>query len=236
MKLLTNTEDWRLVFSAAESLGKLSAEEALPILIEVSQHHWYSPVREAAMNAGRSIRREPTDSTDPGVESRIDCFSYENVGANIESLEENEAGLVRFPVKSRQRGRVKVEGSYLVGSDRGEWGGEITFVDLKGSSQTIASENTEAIYQTAQGLFAVTGLAHLSSNSGFIHRITKAADGAWWVEKWRALPGAPRFSRLLKDGSLFVSCYGGIALISAEGDIKSLTRSEALKQSAAPPK
>ena len=112
---------------------------------------------------------------------------------------------------------------------RGEFGGEVGFIDRTGKAEVIAQMNTEAIYQTEHGIFAVTGLAHMSMNNGLIYKLGKNADGAWTAEKWRALPGAPVFSRLLQDGRIFVSCYGGIVLVSPDGSMKSLTRREALK-------
>ena len=50
-KLLGNTEDWRLVYSASESLGRLKAKSALPGLNRVAANHWFAPVRKAAEKA-----------------------------------------------------------------------------------------------------------------------------------------------------------------------------------------
>lgn len=249
IKLLNRVDDWRLVLCAAESLGKLKTEQAMPALSGVAKDHWYPPVRESALNAIKAIRDGVVvESKFSGENFPLQFFDYEQAGENMDSLDEDAAKLIRFPVavatdqsvtiamngkkrtvKSGPRGAVKVEGGYLMGSDRGEWGGEITFISSKGKPRVIAKENTEAIYKTEHGIFAVTGLAHMTMNSGFIYRITQATNGAWSVEKWRALPGAPRFSRLLEDGRIFISCYGGIVLIFPNGDMKSLTRSESLR-------
>lgn len=256
IKLLNRVDDWRLALSAAESLGKLKTERAIPTLSGVSKDHWYRPVRQAALNAIEAIRdgvaAKPKDSSG---HFPSEFFGYEHAGEKMDSLEREEAKLIRFSIAApnppaifaikgkdgamknvRLGGAVKIEDGYLVGADLVEWGGGITFVDLEGNLRVIASANTEAIYKTAHGIFAVTGLAHMTLNSGFIYRISKPADGAWAVEKWRALPGAPRFSRLLKDGNLFISCYGGIVLVSPDGDMKSLTRGESLRISRSPRK
>ena len=121
---------------------------------------------------------------------------------------------------------IAVENGHLVGTDRGEWGGEITFYSDNLAPKVILKTNTRAIYQTPRGIYAVTGLAHLSGNSGLIYELKRDTSGKWKAESWRALPGAPRFSYLLKDGSLFVNCYSGMVLISPDGEMKALTREE----------
>jgi hypothetical protein len=93
----------------------------------------------------------------------------------------------------------------------------------------VVSENTQALYPTTTGALAVTGLAHMDLDRGSVYKLAKRADGSWAGEKWRALPGAPRFSRMLKDGNLFISCNGGIVTISPDGEIRWLTRSESLR-------
>jgi hypothetical protein len=127
---------------------------------------------------------------------------------------------------------VKVEGGWLASLDQGEWGGAILFVDANGNPQVIEKENTQTIYKTEQGIFAITGLAHMFTNRGLVYRITKNDEGRWIATPWRVLPGAPWFSRLLQDGKLFVNCRGGIVIVSPDGDMKSLTRKEALRDSA----
>ncbi len=54
-KLLGDTADWRLVYSAAESLGRLKAKSALPGLNRVAANHWFPPVRKAAEKASLVI-------------------------------------------------------------------------------------------------------------------------------------------------------------------------------------
>lgn len=249
IKLLSRLEDWRLVLSAAESLGRLKAERALPALKKVSTTHWYPPVRDSAQKADKAIRSgEITESKYHADNFSFEFYGYEQAGAKMEMLDMEDLKFIRFPIDIKQhqpltvaikakdgsmktsslRG-VKVEGGYLVGSDNGEWGGEITFVDLNNDPFAILNENMEAIYKMTHGIIAVTGLAHMSMNSGFIQTLGRGADGRWAATKWRALPGAPKFSRLLKDGRLLISCYGGIVLVSADGQMTSLTRKQSLQ-------
>lgn len=254
LKLLNRPDDWHLVFSAVVALENLKSERALGELSSLSQNHWYPPVRAAARNAIKAIRDDsPGEPKAAEKNLSFGVLDHEPNREGMESLDKNEGNLIRFPVATRpeqlvtiviktpmggrgnQQGRgVQVEDGHLIGTDRGEWGGEITFIDLKGNLRVIVTENTEAIYKTADGIFAVTGLAHMGTNDGFVFRLTKDAQGSWTAKKWRALPGAPRFSRLLADGSLFISCYDGIVLVFPNGEMKSLTRKEALSSPSPP--
>ena len=248
VKLLNCIDDWRVVLSAAESLGRLKAKRAIPELLQISTNHWYPPVRDAAVMALKSIREgAPLESSWPAENFTFEFYDYEHAGEQMEYFTRKEAKQIRFPVakmpdqplpvtikekdgdiEKETRVGIKVEDGFLVGSDKGEWGGEITFIDLQGDSHVVIGKNTEAIYQTPQGIVAVTGLAHMFSNEGLIYKITKDAQGKWRARKWRALPGAPVFSCLLKDGNLLASCSGGIVLISPSGKMQSLNRSETL--------
>lgn len=251
-KLLNRLDDWRLVFSAAESLGRLKVGRAIPALQHVAGNHWYPPVREAALKAIEAIRSDsiPTPKN-PGENFYFEFFAYEHAGEKMEVLEGADAKVIRFPIdptqgrplmvaikdrdgtmKAMQLPGVNVENGTIVGSNRGEWGGEISFLDSNNIPHVIAKENTEAIYRTAHGVFAVTGLAHIARNNGFILNLSRGADGKWAAAKWRVLPGAPKFSRLLKDGRMLVSCRGGIVLVAEDGDMKSLTRSQVIQRSA----
>jgi|JI6StandDraft_1071083.scaffolds.fasta_scaffold01412_10 HEAT repeat protein len=249
IQLLDRQDDWRLVWCAAESLGRLKADQALAALTKCSIGHWYPPVRKAALNAVKSIRdRAVTQPDDSTANFAFEFFAYEHAGQGMDELEEKDAKSIRFQIdtthdkhlkvtikdkdgtlKDEQLKGLEVEGGQLVGYDFGEFGGGIFFVDSTGDRLMIAEENTEAVYRTTAGIVAITGLAHMSMNHGSILMLTRSTDAKWTSARWRALPGAPRFSRLLQDGRLLINCYGGIVLVSMGGEMKVLTRDEALK-------
>jgi HEAT repeat protein len=242
--VLQRPDDWRLVFCAAESLGMLKSRKAITALKELAERHWYPPVRTVALESITAIRsgtgREP--------KKRFGAFDFFDgpPGEDGDFLPEEDAGKLKLPVlppapqiammikgedggvQTEKRTGIEVDGGYLVGADHGEFGGSISFIDEGGNSHVVADENTQEIYKTAEGVMSVGGLAHMGANSGFIFKLRKAGDQRWTAEKWRALPGAPRFSRLLKNGDLFVSCHGGIVVVSPAGEMKALTRDECL--------
>jgi HEAT repeat protein len=115
---------------------------------------------------------------------------------------------------------LRVDGGWLVGSDRGEWGGELAFVADGGDARIVLEHNIEDIFKLGENIVAVSGLAHLSQNDGMLYTLTRGSDGAWRATPWRALPGAPQRSWLTPDGRLLVNTYaGGAVLIDAQGEM-----------------
>lgn len=114
---------------------------------------------------------------------------------------------------------LKVDGGYLVGSDRGEWGGELVFIDAEGKQTTLLGENIYGIHRMASGLVALAGYGHFTSE-GVLFRVSRGEDGAWRASSWKVLPGTPRVSGVLANGNLFVACEGGSVEVSPAGEIK----------------
>jgi hypothetical protein len=88
----------------------------------------------------------------------------------------------------------------------------------------LLSENVKAIHRLGAHVVAVTGLAHLGIDEGMLYRVQRAPDGELAALPWKRLPGAPRRSGLLDDGSLFVGCHGGAVVIRADGTLHGATR------------
>jgi len=84
----------------------------------------------------------------------------------------------------------------------------------------LLETNTSGIHRMPFGIMAVTGLAHLGLNNGMLYLVEEKNSDEFVVRKWKVLPGAPRRSGFLKNGSLFVSCANGVVMITPDGDMK----------------
>jgi hypothetical protein len=73
------------------------------------------------------------------------------------------------------------------------------------------------------GVVAATGLAHITLNHGYLYLIDVEAEPIPTARIWKALPGAPRKTGRLANGSLFISCVGGDVVISPDGKIAMAT-------------
>lgn len=108
---------------------------------------------------------------------------------------------------------LSVDNGWLVGSDRGEWGGELAFIGDDGLNQTILEKNVEDIYQLDSRLIAVTGLAHMFVNEAMLYEVARDAEGKWSARPWRVLPSAPGSSWLVPTGELQVNSHEGVSVL-----------------------
>jgi HEAT repeat protein len=242
--LLKSQDDWRVVFAACESLGRLKAKDAISSLSDVSNSHWYPLVRDAASKATSAIIDDiPYESDYIPIELEKYSTSYEsikelmdnycvrseiqleeefleNIFINLNSesniINDGNTNTIEHPFDVG----IKMIDGYLVGSDRGEWGGELLFIEKKGEYEKLLDENIEGIYNISSGVAVIAGLRHMGMNRGYLYKVTRDDNEGWSATKWKTLPGAPYKSCLRNDGSLFVYCAGGSVVINQDGEIK----------------
>ncbi|MBN1674538.1 MAG: HEAT repeat domain-containing protein [Kiritimatiellae bacterium] len=246
LRQLEGEQDWRLVYASAESLGRLHVKDAIPALERLSKSHWYPPVRTASAKAINVMNGKSAYES----ETRLDFYVYGNVkrfghglAANTDrgntqtfvgpeaylTASELEELAYEGPIGDGRDGRIrkqipgvglKVENGYLVGADRGEFMGELVFVTASGKKQTLMRENIEGIHRMPCGIVATTGLCHMGTDEGILYKIAMDKSRDWHATKWKALPGDPLSSLLLKDGSLLVLCTGGMIVVTPDGNIR----------------
>ena len=119
---------------------------------------------------------------------------------------------------------LRAGNGWLVGSNRGEWGGELMFIGDDGVKQLVLDRNVEDIYQLGGKYVATVGLAHMTMNNGALIEIDRDDGGHWGSKVWRILPGAPRASWLVEGGDLLVKTIGGgTVLVSPDGGMRMAT-------------
>lgn len=104
----------------------------------------------------------------------------------------------------------------LLGSDYGEFGGELVFRARDGRITKLLETNVVALHEMPGGVVAITGLAHMSSNRGAVLSISRSGPHRLTVDKIVDLPGAPLVSRQRPDGSIEMKIFSGE--FSEDGD------------------
>lgn len=126
---------------------------------------------------------------------------------------------------------LKVDNGWVAGANRGEWGGELTYIAEDGTSEEIFDGNVQNIYHTEIGTVAITGLSHLGLiNYGNIQLLTMNEEGKWKAKRIMALPGAPWASWQLDNGDLLISTSYGSLIFTSEGNFKTATCPISVKQ------
>jgi len=246
---LSDRADLQLVRIAAESLGRLGNRSALHDLEMLAGTHWYPPVRAAAEKAraaitGRASYQTPLEHREFASfffeyehddNQRFRASSSPAFSSSEPLLTDAERAMyvyeTRFDANAPEspdehRVRVtpavglKIAKGVLLGSDRGEWGGELVYVDRAGRSQIVARQNVQSIHQLGRRLVVVAGLAHLLTDEGRLEEVVIDSRGTVHTRFWRALPGAPEQSGIVQNGSLFVRCTQADVIIDPDGTMR----------------
>lgn len=116
---------------------------------------------------------------------------------------------------------LRIEEGWLVGTDCGEWGGELAHVQDDGTSTIFLQENIQNIFRVGKRYIAVTGLSHLALTRGIIFDVFQQDNGEWTAKPWRALPRAPETSFMLDTNEVLVKVEAsGSILVSASGAMR----------------
>ncbi len=241
--VLADNFDWRLPFSAAQSLGRLHAKSALPALDALAAAHWYPPVRDAAKQAAVAIResapppalkgqmlglefagflmvRGPRLVADPTFvpgPSDLTAGELKAMAYDTEVKSYGEDGEHVNHIKQAPGTGVKTTDGFLLGATRGEWGGELVYLDPKLQGLTrLLETNVVGVHRTSAGIVVVTGLSHMFTNHGELYLAKPASTGKYEMKRWKVLPGAPHRSGMLNGGSLLVQCTGGDVVLKGD--------------------
>ncbi|MDN3652951.1 HEAT repeat domain-containing protein [Thalassotalea ponticola] len=133
------------------------------------------------------------------------------IEVNSHNIIEHRQEIVQVP-----RVALKVANGWLVGSDRGEWGGELVHIADDGEQTNLLDENIEDIYKLGERYIATTGLAHLTMNDGLIYELHVDGRGNWKSKPWLRLPGSAYSSWFVETGELLINTSGGGSLLLSE--------------------
>ena len=107
---------------------------------------------------------------------------------------------------SQPRAAVKVKDGWLVGFNRGEWGGALYWFSPDGADRyKISDHQIVDFIQSGDSVLAIQGLAHLSLSEGSILSVRKTSNARRWrVKTILTLPKAPEASAMHSNGALYI--------------------------------
>ncbi|WP_462152570.1 hypothetical protein [Pseudoalteromonas xiamenensis] len=112
---------------------------------------------------------------------------------------------------------ISLGNNILIGTDNGEFGGELLRIDRENKIERLEHMNVEDIYKMPFGVVVTSGLAHMHSNNGKISLITPDFK----VETLYGLIGKPQSSWLLENGDLLINSYPrGSQVLTKSGQLK----------------
>jgi len=128
-------------------------------------------------------------------------------------------GRVAKPIKVTPHVGVRLSDGWVLGDDRGEWGGELVSKQDARPAVKLLEDNIQDLYRFPNGrIVAVAGLAHHSLNKGRVYEVRCTGAAHCFVRWWKQLPSAPRDSWLTTSGELLINTYrGGSIIVNQDG-------------------
>jgi hypothetical protein len=117
---------------------------------------------------------------------------------------------------------LRVKGGWLVGSNRGEFGGELAFISDTGSKEILFSDNIHQIYNANNSLFVIAGLSHLLTSSGTIYKLSQTPAGIQH-KALHELDAEPNTSFLSSNGDIVINTSTKTLLLSPNGSLKEIS-------------
>jgi hypothetical protein len=228
-------KDWRVVYAAIWAAGWLGAPDSAAKLDKLTARYWLVELRRDAaqvaaalrspqgrMKRGtwdvmdRGIKRDPTWTVADGARGRQQSCPgslWEWQGEKFKMVpgRDVEAHALNF-------GNGNMWGD-LVGTDHGEWSGELTWIPKQGVPVVLARDNVHGMDYDNDGAIVLFGLAHLGFNYGYALKVTRNADGSWAQTDIARLPGEPQIWTRLKSDRIAVLTSGRVVVFSSKEGI-----------------
>ncbi|HJU40062.1 MAG TPA: HEAT repeat domain-containing protein [Tahibacter sp.] len=211
-------KDWLLARASVRSLGWLRAVEARPYVERLARTHPLAIVRREAATALAAIDANAAPAADEQAlmtsnEAFYLVFAYDfddsnnpcergpwhwngrtvpmppDVANDTETAPAaNDASLPELQAVSAV---LEVESGRLIGTNRGEWGGELYFQHKGSTPKKLLDENIVAIEKFGSDIVAFGGLTHMGSSKGVAIAVERKGPG-YAARTMLPLPGAPR--------------------------------------------
>jgi hypothetical protein len=200
---LLHSEYWTEALAAAWALRHLDEVSARPEIESLSRLHWFPYLREELSIVlgdwdGVSLTELGFDDWRFPLATECESGRWSWDGHIIPHGGTDAVALEPESDSFGDRIALDLPGGHLIGTDRGEWGGELVGHLDDGTSRRLFEDNVIAMRRAGQSAIVATGLSHLTLSDGQIIRA--------WVEdgQWRAihLTELPR------------PAYGGLSQIS----------------------
>lgn len=197
---------WSETLAVVSALQDMRADNALPEIEALSSEHWFPYVREQLQ---ATIEDWGSDWSAEMPENRYvffdipqatECTSLEWQWQG-QRIEPSTRGLASEDPTEGDFGRryaLDIQGGTVIGTDRGEWGGEILAQMGDGEPEVLFEDNVIAMRPYRNGALIATGLNHLITGEGHLFFV--------WFEN-----GRPQINHITQSAE---PSYGGFSQIS----------------------
>lgn len=227
---LLRSQDWRVVHASAVSLGWLGATQAAPDLEQAAASHWLPEVRDQALavldtlkSAHPKLARPALFAAAKGAGCGLYYCNALSVAPRCPSQQWEWQGrpISRPQSTGSRRSRLTFDNGTLIGSDIGEWGGDLSWTGADGKAELIIKDNVVAIEAADGGAMVLFGLAHMGITYGYAVHVRKGEDGSWSLNEAARLPRDAQALATIGT-NLFAAWSGGRVVVFSNKQVLGL--------------
>ena len=230
-----DSKDWRVVYAAVRGVGWLGDKNATVKLDNLASSYWLVELKDDAARVASALRSpkgrlerapwktmhsgmqvNPTSLITDGIRGERDAcpsdlWQWQQEKFRIQQIRDVNAHALRL-----SNGDVNGE---LVGTDHGEWGGDLTWIPSKGAPVVLDRDNVRGMDYDGRGAIVLFGLAHMGFNYGYVLNVTANGDGSWSQTDVAHLPGEPGSWARLKSDRVAIVTAGRVVVFSSKDGI-----------------
>ena len=217
--------DWRLAYASVRALAQLKSKSSIPKIESAIQHHWLWELNAYSERAvGLLVRNQPYSEhlSDPFLGQFHGGFG--NYNAPYDGSRECKWQVWTYRDKQitferpRDRGKkIPFPDGEMVGTDRGEFGGNLTWKSDDGSELVLVNNNTIDIFPIDDGFISIHGISHLTISYGFAVHVTRGEDGVFSAEEIARFPSAAYQVKQLGEEMFAANADGRVFIFSKDG-------------------
>lgn len=210
-----SSANWREVRWSVAAIESMHASDAIPALQGVAASHWLPDVRNEAARAAADIENPalPAGDSEAGWMRDWDALNPLNCHSGQWAWQGRPITDAQYQWEDTQgpNGEISVHtpSGQFTGTNRGEWGGELTWYSGTEHETELIPENVLALHPYGDGAIVAVGLAHGFSNRGEILRVEIQPTGGPVIHRVAELPEAPYGGISHVDGRIYAAFGSG---------------------------
>jgi len=227
IETLLESPDWRLAYASVRALAQMKSKASISKIESAIYDHWLWELNSYAERAvSLLVRNQPYSEVMADSWSLQFYKGFGNYNAPYDGNRECEWQVwtyrgeqITFETDRNRRNAIPFPDGELVGTDRGEFGGNLAWKSNDGSEVILVNDNTIGIFPIDDGFISIHGISHMTISYGFAVHIRRIEDGRFSAEEIARFPAAAYKVKQIEEG-LFAANAGGRVLIFSKDGIE----------------
>jgi hypothetical protein len=220
--------DWRLAYASVRALSQMKSKSSIPKIESAIQHHWLWELNTYAQRAVRLlVRNQPYSELLANPWGGQFHGGFGNYNAPYDGNRECEWQVWNYRgeqitfERARNSGKViSFPDGELIGTDRGEFGGDLRWKSSDDNEVVLVNDNTIEIFPIDDGFVSIHGISHLTISYGFAVHVKRGEDGTFSAEEIARFPAAAYQVKQLGEDMFAANADGRVFIFSKDGIIE----------------